>query len=296
MCPYILSRDIPPLVLVDCFGIFHGTSQLFGNDTIILIPNLESWRDLFGDQLVNRMLLHSIYTYIPYACSFYMFYHVVVKLIAVKFESIKISILCFHTKNLLTILPFVGSPHPSYHGGKGTEFKLLTCDPMFLTYLAIGQLWFSLDSVPVCILSHLIFPMISAHLHFGYIRSIPRPLMPWLLVSPGHRQPWYWLCRMNLICLCLPRGKTTAHDDVIKWKHFPRYWPFVRGIHRSPANSFHKGQGRRALMFSMIYVWTNGCANNRDAGDLRRHRAYYDVIVMYLLALWNTVVLRNVRK
>ena len=21
-----------------------------------------------------------------------------------------------------------------------------------------------------------------------------------------------------------------AHDDVIKWKHFPRYWPFVRGI------------------------------------------------------------------
>ena len=24
-----------------------------------------------------------------------------------------------------------------------------------------------------------------------------------------------------------------SHDDVIKWKHFPRYWPFVRGIHRS---------------------------------------------------------------
>ena len=24
------------------------------------------------------------------------------------------------------------------------------------------------------------------------------------------------------------------HDDVIKWKHFPRYWPIVRGIHRSP--------------------------------------------------------------
>ena len=25
-----------------------------------------------------------------------------------------------------------------------------------------------------------------------------------------------------------------THDDVIKWKHIPRYWPFVRGIHRSP--------------------------------------------------------------
>ena len=22
------------------------------------------------------------------------------------------------------------------------------------------------------------------------------------------------------------------HDDVIKWKHFPHYWPFVRGIHQ----------------------------------------------------------------
>ena len=31
-----------------------------------------------------------------------------------------------------------------------------------------------------------------------------------------------------------------VHDDVIKWKHFPRYWPFVRGIHRSPVNSQHK--------------------------------------------------------
>ena len=33
----------------------------------------------------------------------------------------------------------------------------------------------------------------------------------------------------------------TWHDDVIKWKHFPRYWPFVGGIHRSPVNSPHKG-------------------------------------------------------
>ena len=33
-----------------------------------------------------------------------------------------------------------------------------------------------------------------------------------------------------------------SHDDVIKWKHFPCYWPFVQGIHRSPVNSPHKGQ------------------------------------------------------
>ena len=48
------------------------------------------------------------------------------------------------------------------------------------------------------------------------------------------------------------------HDDVIKWKHFPRYWPFVRGIHRWPVNSPHKGQWRGALMFSLICAWING--------------------------------------
>ena len=32
------------------------------------------------------------------------------------------------------------------------------------------------------------------------------------------------------------------HDDVIKWKHFPRYWPSVRGIQRSQVKSPHKGQ------------------------------------------------------
>ena len=75
------------------------------------------------------------------------------------------------------------------------------------------------------------------------------------------------------------------HDDVMKWKHFPRYWPFVRGIHRSPVNSPHKDQWRAALMFSLICIWINGWVNYREAGDLRRHRAHYDVIVMY--DLWH---------
>ena len=43
------------------------------------------------------------------------------------------------------------------------------------------------------------------------------------------------------------------HDDVIQWKHFPRHWPFVRGIHRSPVNSPHKGQWYGALMFFYLH-------------------------------------------
>ena len=72
------------------------------------------------------------------------------------------------------------------------------------------------------------------------------------------------------------------HDGAIKWKHSPRYWPSVCGIYRSPVNSPHKGQWRGALMFSLICAWTKGWVNNGDAGDLRRHRAHYDIIIMYL--------------
>ena len=46
------------------------------------------------------------------------------------------------------------------------------------------------------------------------------------------------------------------------WRHqmetFPRYWPFVRGIPRSPVNSRHKCQWRGASMFSFICAWTKG--------------------------------------
>ena len=68
----------------------------------------------------------------------------------------------------------------------------------------------------------------------------------------------------------------------IKWKYFPRYWPFVRGIHRSPVDFPHKGLWRESWMFSLIYAWTNGCAKTHDASDLRRRRAHYDATVMKL--------------
>ena len=54
----------------------------------------------------------------------------------------------------------------------------------------------------------------------------------------------------------------------------------VPGIHRSSVNSPHKGQLRGALMFYLICTRTNVWVNNRDAGDLRRYRARYDVTLM----------------
>ena len=90
----------------------------------------------------------------------------------------------------------------------------------------------------------------------------------------------------------LKRGPASdTHDDVIKWKHFPRNWPFVREIHRSPVNFPHKGQWRGALMFSFIYAWINDWVNNREAGDLRRQHGHYDVIIMKSLISWWVVTI-----
>ena len=54
------------------------------------------------------------------------------------------------------------------------------------------------------------------------------------------------------------------------------YWSFVRGIHRSPVNSLHRPVTRSVDVFFDLNDWVN----NREAGDLRRRRAHYDVIVM----------------
>ena len=49
-----------------------------------------------------------------------------------------------------------------------------------------------------------------------------------------------------------------------------------------------KGHWGGALMFSLICAWINGWINNHEAGDLRRHRAHYDVIVMWEWVRWCT--------
>ena len=98
--------------------------------------------------------------------------------------------------------------------------------------------------------------------------------------SPWFETPRYWCDYHQLGSTCTKLQ--TSHDDVIKWKHYPPYWPFVRGIHRLPVNSPHKGQRRVALVLSLIWAWTNSCTNNRNASDLRRHHAHYDVTVMPL--------------
>ena len=147
----------------------------------------------------------------------------------------------------------------------------------------------------VMVIHWLIFPYPSGllHWHCGNLTIAPVPA----------KQPWWiWIntsCEFIMNdCITTTKQSPTKpcayflgytvrhpklyslHDDVIKWKHFPRYWPVVRGIHRSPVNSPHKGQWRGALIFSLICAWMNDYVNNCEVGDLRRHIAHYGVTVM----------------
>ena len=116
-----------------------------------------------------------------------------------------------------------------------------------------------------------------------------------LVITNFYLLLWFhiYICVYIYVWLSLPANGPTCyrhqqpqcwwHDDVIKWKYFLHFWPFVWGIHRSPVNSPHKGQWRRALMFSLICAWINGWVNKREAGDLRCLHAHYDVTVMIKL-------------
>ena len=91
---------------------------------------------------------------------------------------------------------------------------------------------------------------------------------------------------------CRPQCRTMKQSSL--WKYFPRYWPFVRGIHRSSLNS-HKQASDAELwcFFFNLRLNKHGWVNTRDAGDLRRHCAHYcPACRTYLIAtrFWVVVI------
>ena len=89
---------------------------------------------------------------------------------------------------------------------------------------------------------------------------------------------------METISVLMVMYEGNPYRSFAWWRHqmetFSALLAFVRWIHRSPVNSPHKGQWRGALIFSLTCARINDWVNNREAGDLRRHRDHYDVLVM----------------
>ena len=101
----------------------------------------------------------------------------------------------------------------------------------------------------------------------------------WPWPSPG-RYPWHRTC-----CGLITRYAWWRH----RMETFSALLALWAGIHQSPVNSPHKCQWLGALMFSFICTWINDWVNTREAGDLRRHRAHYDVNVMWRYELINHI-------
>ena len=99
-----------------------------------------------------------------------------------------------------------------------------------------------------------------------------------------------WRPHKNLILKCWFRVYTglghrcafRCHYDVTQWRRLLRYRPFAMGIHRWPMDSPHKGPVAQTLMFSLMIVQTNSWIIRPVPGDLRRHCAHCDVIIMAL--------------
>ena len=89
------------------------------------------------------------------------------------------------------------------------------------------------------------------------------------------------------ICFVFCSGFVPA--DLYIWSKVTMMTSSNGNIFRSPVNSLHKDQWRGALLFSLICTRINGWVNNSEAGDLRRHRAHYDVTEM---CQWKLLQLR----
>ena len=128
--------------------------------------------------------------------------------------------------------------------------------------------------------SHLI-----QYLSSGYKRGVkswydqitPGVLIPCCKMTPIHSYAWGVVPWYNEITLGVLISRSW-------WRHqmetFSALLAFCAGNSPTPVNSPHKGQWRGALMFTLICARINGWVNNREAGDLRRYRTHYDVIVM----------------
>ena len=84
----------------------------------------------------------------------------------------------------------------------------------------------------------------------------------------------------HIDCVCLAmscrRMMTSSNGNIFRVTgHLCREFTGHRWIPRTMASN------AKFWCFSLICAWLNGWIKNGETGDLRRHRAHYDVIVMH---------------
>ena len=98
---------------------------------------------------------------------------------------------------------------------------------------------------------------------------------------------WILFNGCNVICILVVNGvvyirllcaRAFLHDDVIKWKHFPRSWPFVGGIRRSAVDTHHKARDLELWCF----LW---CAPEQTTEQTVEIPVFWDVGALIVTSL-----------
>ena len=108
----------------------------------------------------------------------------------------------FFQNEVAAALAEAGSPIFAWKGESEEDFwwcieKCISSDNWQPNMVGVcGKCW--LKSIPTgwCKSSYILTLNVRGPSYLGLTRSISWLLMPWLLTSPGHQQPWYWLCRI----------------------------------------------------------------------------------------------------
>ena len=108
--------------------------------------------------------------------------------------------------------------------------------------------------------------------------------------GPPVDQKWAFLCfvkscrchiSVTIWDFCIVVAEP-IHDDVIKWNLFGVIGLLCGDFTCHRWIPLTKASDAELWCFLWPVPWINGWVNNSEAGDLRRHRAHYDVIVLYL--------------
>ena len=111
-----------------------------------------------------------------------------------------------------------------YHNSSGISYYIRKED---LMDWAIIPLVDAAQSVPTCLVSST--PMVRKPEYSDQPRPMLCLLLPWLLTSPGHQLPWYWLCQMGGFIASTGKGSSmpSLFWETYGHAHFVYDWPWI---------------------------------------------------------------------
>ena len=118
------------------------------------------------------------------------------------------------------------------------------------------------------------------------LEFVPKCSWQYIIISsgngsaPNRRQVITWTMMSNFIDTRQQWvDPTLPVRNPLRWRHNDHDSASYHQPHDCLLNHFQRPVAR-SFNFSLICAWRNDWINNQDAGDLRRHRAHYNVTVM----------------